>query len=67
MTLQQWMDQWRHKSPAVQDRVRIALQFLQKHYGVEKADKVLSEIRCIHFSHQVELPTIPAKTTLVGS
>jgi putative RNase toxin 46 of polymorphic toxin system len=67
MTLQQWLDQWQHKSPAVQDRVRIALDFLQKHYPAATADRVLSEIRCIDFSHPVALPTIPAGTPLVGS
>jgi hypothetical protein len=67
MTLQQWLDQWKHKSSQVQDRVRVALNFLQKHYGAGREDKVLSEIRCIDFSHSVELPPIPAKTMLVGS
>jgi hypothetical protein len=67
MTLQQWLDQWKHKSQAVQDRVRIALDFLQKHYGSGHADKVLSEIKCIDFSHPVELPAIPPGTKLVGS
>ena len=67
MTLQQWLDQWQHKSPAVQGRVRIALDFLQKHYGTSRPDKILSEIRCIDFSHAVELPAIAARTMLVGS
>ena len=66
MTLQQWLDQWEHKSPDVQKRVGVALGFLQTHYG-EGADRVLREIRCIDFSHPVDLPMIPARTTLVGS
>ncbi len=67
MTLQQWLDQWTRKSPDVQQRVRRALEFLQRHYGAPREDKVLSEIRCIDFSHPVDLPTIPAGTILVGS
>jgi hypothetical protein len=42
MTLQQWLDQWKHKSRDVQDRVQVALKSLQKHYGVGRDDKVLS-------------------------
>lgn len=67
MTLQMWLDQWKHKSPAVQARVQTALDFLQKHYGVVRADKVLSEIKCIDFSREVELPVLVAGTMLVGS
>lgn len=67
MTLQQWLDQWQHKSSAVQARVAVALNFLQQHYGTGKPDKVLSEIKCIDFSHPVELTTLPSFTSLVGS
>lgn len=67
MTLQQWLDQWQHKPRAVQDRVRVALDFLRKHYGAARDDKVLGEIRCIDFSHPVELPAIEARTVLLGS
>ncbi len=67
MTLQQWLDQWKHKSPQVQDRVRLALDFLQKHYAGARPGKVLDEIRCIDFSHPVVLSSIPAGTRLVGS
>jgi hypothetical protein len=66
MTLEQWLDQWKHKSPQVQERVRVALDFLRKHYGT-RDDRILSEIKCIDFSRPVELPAIPAKTMLVGS
>jgi hypothetical protein len=31
VTLQRWLDQWRHKPQNVQNRVRVALDFLQKH------------------------------------
>ena len=67
MTLQPWLDQWKHKSPQVQARVQTALDFLQKHYGTARPDKILSEIKCIDFSKAVELATIPARTMLVGS
>ncbi len=67
MTLQQWLDQWKHKSSDVQQRVRTALDFLQKHYGTNRPDKVLSEIRCTDFSHPVTLPMLPAGMQLVGS
>jgi hypothetical protein len=67
MTLQQWLDQWLQKPPAVQDRVRVALDFLRKHYGAARSDKILSEIRCIDFSRPIELPTIAPKTILLGS
>jgi Bacterial toxin 46 len=67
MTLQQWLDQWKHKSPEVQGRVHVALDFLQKHYGAKNEKKILDEIRCIDFSRPVELPAIPARTILVGS
>ena len=39
MTLQQWLEQWEQKSPEVQRRVRVALDFLQKHYGVGRSDE----------------------------
>lgn len=67
MTLQQWLDQSQHHSREVQDRVRLAVDFLQRHYGVGRAERVLSEIQCIDFSEPVELPVIPAQTILVGS
>ena len=67
MTLQQWLDPWKHKSPQVQARVQVALDFLKKHYGAAREDKILSEIKCIDFSHPVELPAIAAATVLVGS
>lgn len=67
MTLQQWLDQSQHESREVQDRVRLAMDFLQRHYGVGRAERVLSEIQCIDFSQPVELPEIPAQTILVGS
>lgn len=67
MTLQQWLDQWQYKSSAVQARVAMALDFLEQHYGKSTPDKVLSEIKCIDFSHPVELPMLPAFTSLVGS
>lgn len=67
MTLQQWLDQWLRKPPAVQARVQTALDFLQRHYGAARADKILSEIRCIDFSRPVELPFIAPKTILLGS
>lgn len=67
MTLEQWLDQWTRKSGDVQARVKTALEFLQKHYGTARPDKILNEIRCIDFSHQVSLPFIPAGTVLVGS
>ncbi len=67
LTLQQWLDQWKHKPQPVQDRVRVALDFLQKHYGTSRPDRILSEIKCIDFSHPVELPAISAGTALVGS
>jgi hypothetical protein len=67
VTLQQWLDQWKHKSQPVQDRVRVALDFLQKHYGTARPDKILSEIKCIDFSKSVGLPMIPTGTRLVGS
>ena len=67
MNLNQWLDQMTRKSNEVQKRVHIALKFLQKHYGVPKEDKILSEIRCIDFSHSVSTPPLPAKTMLVGS
>jgi len=67
MTLAQWLAQWQHKSAAVQARVNTALDFLTTHYGADKPDKILSEIKCIDFSHAVELPEIPAGTRLVGS
>ena len=67
MTLQQWLDQSHHQSREVQDRVRLAIDFLQRHYGVAHAERVLSEIQCIDFSQPVELPAIPARTILVGS
>ena len=66
MALQQWLDQWRHKSRDVQDRVQVALEFMQKHYGATSFDKILREIRCIDFSRSVQLPTIPVNTRLVG-
>jgi hypothetical protein len=67
MTLDQWVDQWKHKSPAVQARVTTALDFLRKHYGATRQQKILDEIRCIDFSHPVNLPFIAAGTQLVGS
>ena len=67
MTLQQWLDQSQHQSREVQDRVGLAMDFLQRHYGVGRAERVLSEIQCIDFSQPVELPAIPAQTILVGS
>jgi hypothetical protein len=67
VTLQQWLDQWKQKSQPVQDRVRVALDFLQKHYGTARPDKILSEIKCIDFSKSVALPMIPTGTRLVGS
>jgi hypothetical protein len=67
MTLQQWLDQSQQQSREVQDRVRLAVDFLQRHYGVARAERVLSEIQCIDFSQPVELPAIPAQTILVGS
>jgi hypothetical protein len=72
MTLQQWLAQWTHKSPAVQARVQVALDFLRRHYGPTRTgpaldEKILGEIRCIDFSHPVELPMLPAGTALVGT
>jgi hypothetical protein len=66
MTLQQWLDQWKHKSQEVQDRVRVALDFMRKHYGT-RDDKILSEMRCIDFSRPIELPALQRGTILVGS
>ena len=66
MTLDQWLDQWKHKSPAVQARIATALDFLRKHYGTRQ-DKIFSEIRCIDFSHPVKLAALPAGVQLVGS
>jgi Bacterial toxin 46 len=71
VTLQQWLDQWKHKSPQVQARVQTALDFLQKHYGKEpdktrRENKILGEIKCIDFSKSVSLPTMTAATRLVG-
>jgi hypothetical protein len=67
MTLQQWLDQWDRKGPEVRQRVHVALDFLRRHYGAGRDDRVLSEIRCIDFSRPVELPSLPAGTALVGS
>lgn len=67
MTLEQWLEQWTHKSGDVQARVKMALEFLQTHYGTTRSDKILNEIRCIDFSHAVSLPHIPSGTVLVGS
>jgi hypothetical protein len=67
MTLHQWLDQFTRKPADVQQRVRRALDFLQRHYSAAREDKILSEIRCIDFSHPVELPAIPSGTILVGS
>jgi hypothetical protein len=67
VNLQDWLDQWQHKSPAVQARVNTALDFLTTHYGADRPGKILSEIKCIDFSHPVELPELPAHTRLVGS
>jgi len=67
MTLQQWLDQWSSKSPDFQDRLRVALEFLERHYGAERQEKILSEIRCIDLSQPVTLPFISAGTPLVGS
>jgi hypothetical protein len=67
MTLEQWLDQWTRKPPGVQDRVQLALGFLEKHYGTDRKDKILNEIRCIDFSHPVSLPTLDAGVQLVGS
>jgi hypothetical protein len=39
MTLEQWLDQWTRKPPGVQDRVQLALGFLEKHYGADRKDK----------------------------
>jgi len=66
MTLQQWLDQWRYKSRDVQDRVQIALEFMQKHYGATSANTILSQMQCIDFSRSVQLPRIPVNTRLVG-
>ncbi len=67
MTLQQWLEQWKQKSKPVQDRVTVALDFLQRHYGRSNDAKILSEIRCIDFSHPVSLPSLLRGTHLVGS
>jgi hypothetical protein len=67
MNLKQWLDQWAYKSADVQARVKTALEFLKKHYGEDNEKKILSEIRCIDFSHAVSLPSIPSGTILVGS
>lgn len=67
MTLQQWLDQWTRKSPEVQRRVQTALDFLQHHYGKANENKILSEIRCIDFSHAVSTPSLAKGTQLVGS
>lgn len=67
MTLQQWLDQWKHKSKDAQDRVNLAFGFLQKHYGAACEDKILNEIKCIDFSHPVCLPALNTGTQLVGS
>lgn len=66
VTLQQWLDQWQHKSHEVQNRVRVAHDFLQKHYAARGDDDVLSRIRCIDFSHAVEMPTLSRGRVLVG-
>ena len=67
MTLEQWLDQWTRKSVDVQERVQVALQFLQRHYGKTRSEKILGEIRCIDFSHPVSTPTLARGITLVGS
>ena len=66
MILQQWIDQWKHKSPDVQVRVKTALDFLRNHYGNNDA-RILGEIKCIDFSRPVSLPTLMRGEKLIGS
>lgn len=67
MTLEQWLDPWKYKSTDVQQRVKLALEFLERHYGAAREEKILREIKCIDFSHPVSLPTLFLGTILVGS
>jgi Bacterial toxin 46 len=65
--LDRWLEQWTHKSRSVQDRVQVALDFFWKHFGTGCPDRILSEMKCIDFSHSVDTPMIPRGITLVGS
>ena len=47
VTLEQWLDPWKYKSTDVQQRVKLALEFLERHYGAAREEKILREIKCI--------------------
>ncbi len=64
--LNQWLTQPTHKSPEVQARVFRAFRFLQTQYPAKNPGSILSELKCIDFSHPVELPSLSPGTVLVG-
>ncbi len=65
MQLSNWLEQQRRKSKTVNDKVDLALAFMQNHYG-NNDRKILSEMRCIDFSKQVEGVGLDRGTILVG-
>ena len=65
-SLELWLAQWNGKSAPVRARVQRALDFHRGHYPDRTEQRLLDELRCIDFSHPVELPSLSPGTVLVG-